>query len=299
MFEHYILGIPRIPIPSADPLSTGALSNLSNVSPGTCLPPSKSYFPLFRGDRLVEEEGRASIDRMGSLDGLQNALAAMERGTTIEKDEVDTGLCVGPGGEADMFLGSAAEIREREEEERGEKHQKPGDYMARRRNIRGRETRRLAMIQDQVGEWRGEQFVEELEKQQEKCALAFRTRVKEAANEDICDVGREEDHTLADTPTPRSAAHAPSAPFESAQPPRTRRHSVYPSPPQESYNPHTIREEKPRSHSSSASGSPSQWQRTYSSPIGRMHILEHRKSFSNGGVLNARVHKRICQRRGM
>ena len=275
MFEHYILGLPTQPLP----FSPGSLSN---VSPGTCLPPSGSYFPLFREGFHPSTVCRPSAPRLSSLDGLENALEAMERGNTIEKDEVDTGLCLTPGRGEDMFLHSDEEV---------EKQEKRRVRMAQTRLLRGRETRRLAMLTDHVGWSSAEQFVEEAEKQQETCTLAFRQRVKEEAETNDTKIERAaEPQEPTNTATPGKAVIAVDIRREFGQ---ERRHSAYPSPPHESQE-----EEQPRSRSSSVSGPRAHWLITYSSPIAKAHILE-RRSLSHGGVVHARVHKKICQRRGM
>lgn len=308
MFEHFILGIPRQPLPlTLPPLArgdargfshSGPLSNLSDVSPGTCLPPSGSYFPPF----TVGEGGRRpSVNRLGSLDGLENALAAMERGTTIDKDTEDVGICQLERSEArdvsemrdEMFIGSGeVEPKVEKESEAG------GDIMAQRRRLRGREGRRLAILSDHVKCPSADQLFEEVRRRDEVCGLAFRTRMKEITESaDVPDAKVEE-------PTDSTEVRAVAAragdyiPREVTQP---RRHSTfYPSPPgepplelQTSFEP-----EEQRSTSSSVNETPAHWLKTYTSLIGRAHNLERRNRLS-AGVLQARVCKKICQRRGM
>lgn len=258
MFEHYILGLPTQPLS----FSPGALSN---ISPGTCLPPStNSYFPLF-------SERRPSAHRLSSLDGLENALEKMEKGVEIEKDDVDTALCIAPECGEDMFVGDVVEPYEKEEQK--------NHTMMRRRHMRGKESRRMAMITDHIECGSLEQFVEEASRQQEGCTLAFRTRVKEAAEDYI----------------PRS--RTPQTLRVSGDTGTERTEAVDEVPAQ--------LEEGVRSRSSSVNGPRAHWLKEYSSPIRRTHILERPKSSSVGngsngeGVLYARVHKKICQRRGM
>lgn len=275
MFEHYILGLPTQPLP----FSPGALSN---VSPGTCLPPTGSYFPLFREGFHSSTVRRPSVPRLSSLDGLENALEAMDRASTIEQDEVDTGLCLTSERKKEMYLHSDEVV---------EKKGTRTDTMAQRRLLRGKETRRLAMLTDHVGSSSAEQFVEEAEKQQETCTLAFRQRVKKVAETNGTKFERAAE--LQEATNTAMSSKALAAEDRRREFVHERRHSVYPSPPHESQE-----EDQPRSRSSSVNGPRAHWLKAYSSPIAKAHILE-RRSLSNGGVLHARVHKRICQRRGM
>lgn len=254
---------------------------------------------------MVGEGGRRpSVNRLGSLDGLENALAAMKRGTTIDKDTEDVGICELERIKArdvsemrdGMFIGSEEVEPKIEKESEG-----GGDTMAQRRRLRGREGRRLAMLTDHVKCASAEQLVEEVKRRDEVCGLAFRTRVKEITESaDVPDTKAEEPTEL--TEVRAAAARAGNyIPREVTQP---RRHSTfYPSPPGEpplefrtSFEP-----EEQRSRSSSVNGPPTHWLKPYTSLIGRAHILERRKSLSagNSGVLQARVCKKICQRRGI
>ena len=213
----------------------------------------------------------------------------MERGNIIEKDEEDTGLCLTPKHGEGMFLHSDEEMEM--EMEKQEKQEKRRDTMAQRRLLRGQETRRLAMLTDHVGTSSAEQFVEEAEKQQETCTLAFRQRVKEWEETNDIKIERAAKRQESmNTATPSEAVVVEDIRREFGQ---ERRLSVQPTPPHESQE-----EGQPRPSSSSGNGPRAHWMKAYSSLVAKAHILE-RRSLGHGEVLHARVHKRICQRRGM
>ena len=168
--------------------------------------------------------------------------------------------------------------------------------------MRGLEGRRLAMIENQVRCGNAQQFVEEAERQQEQDATAFKERVQAAGKETQNDDAHTEERevTLA-LPLAKPTAISETTPFEFAQP---RRHSMF----------YTPAEHHPRSRSSSVSASPgeepeciaaqhmrptAEWLKAYSSVVGKTHLMERRHSVGKGGVLHARVQKKIYGRRGM
>lgn len=243
-----------------------------------------SYFPAM--------PRRPSAHRLSSLGGLETALEAMERkpGNEIEKDDVDNLICASPEREDGMFSTEVVDEQARKQE--------MINAMAQRRRLRGREGRRLAMLDGHVACGNAQQFVEEAERQQEDVPVAFRERVqKAAAVENAGQRVSTEPQALTDIASARPAALSNATAFEFAQP---RRHSMfYPSP-----------EHRARSRSASVSASPgsspacsprpsAEWLKAYNSVIGKAHFVEKRSSFGKHGVLHARVQKKICGRRGI
>lgn len=216
----------------------------------------------------------------------------------IEKDDVDdvdSSVCE-TDEEVRMFLSM-------EEDVEGEMDKKR-DVMGRRRGVRGRETRRLAMVDGKSGCASAQEFVEKVGTQQEDVALAFRERVQAAAE------ASREHQTGSATGTAVQNAQAeaennglPS--FEFAKP---RRHSAFYTP-----GPHDLLERPSNLRRASMTFSPSRtpsssdgpslapdpsWLKAYNNVIGKAHFVERRNSLGKGGVLHARVQKKICGRRG-
>ena len=222
-------------------------------------------------------------------------MEAMERkpGNEIEKDDVDTSHCEVREGEVPMFL-------ESEEEEAAEEDKRRA-AMAARRNIRGKETRRLAMIEGQVGCGSAQQFVDKVETQQEEDAWAFRGRLQEIV--ETGDAKGTGESKILDDALPE-AHEAPLDSFEFTKP---RRHSVfYPPGMQDLLETPHIRRASLSSNSRRADtdngglmAPDARWLKAYNSAIGKAHFVERRHSVGKGGVLHARVQKKICGRRGM
>ena len=280
MFEHFIMGISSMPAP----FSPGPLSN---VSPGTHCP--TSYFPPVPARR-------PSVHRLSSLGGLESALEAMERkpGNEIEKDDVDKTLSPLEGKDIPMFLESEEE--DMDIEERGRR-----EAMMRKRNIRGKETRRLAMIEGQLGCGTAQEFVDKVETQQEEVALAFRERLHEIAETSETE---ELDQPKSPLPLGDSVEVEAAERFEFSRP---RRHSVFYPPDMQDLleTPHVRRASLSSNirHADTQNGGltapDASWLKAYNNAIGKAHFVERQNSLGKGGVLHARVQKKICGRRGI